>query len=142
MLVRLLSVAVTMLMILPVSVSAQGGSTLKTYQWSAVDSSGKHFTEQQFGGRRPPWNDDVIKQVQPDYPYEERAHKHTGPGLFRMEIDLKTGSVREVTVVKSTGYNRLDESAKHALIGWHFRPNSWREVNLPVNFYMRTQLQR
>ena len=59
----------------------------------------------------------------------------------RMEIDVATGSVRRVTVVKSTGYNRLDEVAKHALVQWRFRPNSWKEVDLPVNFIMASQLQ-
>ena len=127
-------------LILPVSVWAQGAKPWQTYKWSAVDKSGKRFTEEQFWNKRPPWNDAVVKHVEPLYPYEERARKHMGAGLFKMEIDLGTGAVRHVSVVKSTGYNRLDEAAKGALVGWKFTPNSWREVNLPVNFLMRTQI--
>jgi hypothetical protein len=82
--VSLRSAAVVLLVILPVCVSAQQRTTLKTYQWSAIDRSGKHLTEQELHGRQPPWNDDVIKEVKPDYPYEERDHHHTGPGFFRM----------------------------------------------------------
>ena len=122
-----------------ISVFGQG-SSLKSYQWSAVDSSGKRFTEREFWNRTAPWEKDVIKTVKPEYPFEERRRKHAGFGLFRMEIDLKTGSVRHVTVVKSTGYNRLDEAAKNASAGWRFQPNSWREVNLPVNFVLPSQV--
>ena len=136
MLVRLIFLA----LILPGCLFAQTAKPWQTYQWSAIDKSGKRFTEQQFWNKRPPWNDAVLKHVEPLYPYEERARKHMGAGLFRMEVDLATGAVRRVAVVKSTGYNRLDEAAKGALVGWKFTPNSWREVNLPVNFVMASQI--
>ena len=129
--------------LLPISVFAQGQNNAEwwSYGWSAVDNSGKQFTARQFAKQTPPWEKDVTKAAAPEYPYEERRRKHTGAGLFRMDIDLKTGSVRQVTVVRSTEYNRLDEAAKHALVQWRFRPNSWRELSLPINFVMPSQVR-
>jgi TonB family protein len=142
MLIRRCSTTLFLTALLSVPVFGQGQHTAKSrYEWSAVDKSGKQFSEREFRNRRPPWNKDVTKAVKPEYPFEERTRKHTGAGLFRMDIDLKTGSVRQVTVVKSTEYNRLDEAAKHALVQWRFRPNSWKELSLPVNFVSPSQVQ-
>jgi TonB family protein len=143
MLVRLGSSILFILVLLSNSVFAQGlhNGKWQTYEWSAVDNSGKRFTERQLAKAEAPWEKDVTKAVKPEYPYEERAKKHTGAGLFRMDIDLKTGAVRQVTVVRSIEYNRLDEAAKHALVQWRFRPNSWRELSLPVNFVMPSQVR-
>ncbi|HJT81455.1 MAG TPA: TonB family protein [Chthoniobacterales bacterium] len=123
------------LALLTVSVFGQGQTAGKSpYEWSAVDKSGKQFTYRQFPQPVPLWTKDVTKAVKPEYPYEERKRKHTGIGMFRLEIDVETGKVRRVTVIKSTKYNRLDEAAKNALVGWRFRPNTWKELSLPVDF--------
>jgi TonB family protein len=133
---------VLVIALLPVCVLAQGARMGKFgYEWSAIDNSGKQFSERDFRNRLPPWEKDVTKAVPAEYPYEERTRKHTGAGLFRMDIDLKTGEVRQVTVAKSTEYNRLDEAAKHALVQWRFRPISWRELSLPVNFVKPSQVR-
>jgi TonB family protein len=142
--VRICSGTLCALVVLCVSVFGQGGQhngKFWSYEWSAVDNSGKQFSEREFRNRRPPWNKDVTKAVPPEYPYEERNRKHTGAGLFRMDIDPETGSVTKVSVVKSTEYNRLDEAAKHALVQWRFRPSSWKELSLPVNFVSPSQVR-
>ena len=126
-----------MFVLLPASVLAQRARTVQPRDgWSAVDSSGKRFTQRVFPDRHSVWVKDVTKNVIPQYPYEDRARKHMGRGVFRIEIDVETGSVRKVTMVRSTGYNRLDEAAKNALVKWRFRPNSWKEVTFPVEFVM------
>ena len=104
--------------------------------WTAVDSSGKRLTQREFPDRNAVWLKDATKKVGPEYPYQDRARHHMGSGLFRMEIDLKTGLVGKVTMIRSTGYNSLDEAATKALAKWRFRPNSWKEVTFPVEFVM------
>jgi TonB family protein len=116
------------------------GQTVRTVQprdgWSAVNSSGERFTQRVFPDRKAPWEKDAIKKPIVNYPYADRARKHMGRGLFRMEIDLQTGSIEKVTVIRSTGYDSLNEAAINALSKMRFRPNTWKEVTLPVEFVM------
>lgn len=76
------------------------GQTARTVErrdgWSAVDSSGKRFTQRLSPERNPVWFKDATKKAMPNYPYADRARKHMGRGLFRMEIDLKTGAVQKI----------------------------------------------
>jgi TonB family protein len=76
--------------------------------------------------------DDVIKRVNPDYPYTERARRMGGFGLYRVALDLKTGSVNKVTVIQSTGVATLDDSAMKALRQWLWKPGKWKEVDVPI----------
>lgn len=48
-----------------------------------------------------------------------------------------TGSVSNVTVLKSTGSPGLDASADRAIRQWQWRPHRWKEVDMPVTFTMR-----
>lgn len=47
--------------------------------------------------------EDIIKGVPPEYPYNDRRIYQQGKGLYRVTVDRKTGSVTNVTVIKSTG---------------------------------------
>src|SRR6187551_2216636 len=114
MLVRLFCAVAFLIGLCPFCVFGQ--ATKPHYEWSAVNSAGKRFNEREFPEpKRAPWLRDVIKDVKPRYPYEERGKRHMGRGLFRMAIDLKTGSVRKVTIVRSTGYKLLDQATREAL---------------------------
>lgn len=137
MLIRRCSATLFLTALLSVSVFGQTGRTAQPRDgWSAVNNSGKRLTQSMSPGRHPVWEKDVTKQPMPKYPYADRARHHMGRGLFRMEIDLQTGSVQKVTMIRSTGYNSLDEAATQALEKWRFRPNSWKEVTFPVEFVM------
>jgi TonB family protein len=59
-----------------------------------------------------------------------------GTGLFRITLDAKTGSVNKVTVLKSTEFPALNESAMRAIRLWRWRPGTWKEVDMPVSFTM------
>lgn len=52
--------------------------------------------------------------VRPDYPRAARQAHESGIVKLRFEISV-TGQIENVTVVESTGYSRLDDSAKTAL---------------------------
>lgn len=72
--------------------------------------------------------------VAPSYPYDERIQRHTGNGYFRVILDLKSGTVKMITVAKSTGYPALDNAAIVALRDWRWKPNRWKELEIPVFF--------
>jgi TonB family protein len=104
---------------------------------SAVDAAGKrHLASREFPGLREPWIRDRLKFVAPVYSYGDRLTRRQGAGLFRVYIDLKTGFVTQVAVVRSTGFWSLDTSAVNALNKWRWRPGTWKEVDMPVRFAM------
>jgi len=102
---------------------------------SAVDARGIRYRGNQFGPGTLPWIGDAVRKGWPDYPYNERTKGHEGRGLFRLTLDLKTGSVTNVDVVHSTGFPGLDESAIKAFrYNWRWKPGKWKEVTIPVTF--------
>jgi TonB family protein len=86
--------------------------------------------------KSPSWIDDAIKTVQPQYPFEARTRHITGSGLFRLTLDLSTGSVVKVAVIKSTGNPILDNSALTAFRQWRWKPGKWKEIDIPIAFTM------
>jgi TonB family protein len=104
---------------------------------SAVDTSGKrHLGSREFPGLTEPWIHDRVKFVAPEYPYDDRAKHHQGDGLFRISIDVKTGLITRVSIVKSTGFRSFDTSAVTAIRKWRWKPGTWREVDIPIRFTM------
>jgi TonB family protein len=105
-------------------------------QWasSAVDTKGGRHQASDYPKGHVPWIQDEVKTVKPDYPYTERAHRIGGFGLYRVTLDLKTGSVTKVTVIQSTGVPVLDDNAKKALRQWLWKPGKWKEINVPIAF--------
>jgi len=57
----------------------------------------------------------------PDYPVEARARGATGSGVFKIHFVAKTGTVRYVQILKSTGDKTLDAAAVRAFRQWRFR---------------------
>ena len=106
-------------------------------QSSAVDAKGVRHRLTDYGEGRAPWVTDMVKFVRPDYPSEYRARHIEGTGLFRITLDVNTGSVANVTVLKSTGFSGLDDSATRAIRLWRWRPRTWKEVDMPVTFTMQ-----
>ena len=102
---------------------------------SAVDAQGVRHSWSNHK-KNPPWIDDAIKTVQPQYPYEVRARHVTGSGLFRIILDLSTGSVAKVAVIKSTGTPFLDNSVLQAFRQCRWKPGKWKEIDVPVVFTM------
>lgn len=82
---------------------------------SAVDAKGIRRESREYQGKNLPWLEDQIKTVAPDYPFEERYRRHVGRGVFRLMLDVNTGLVRRVDLLKSTGFRNLDDSAAQAL---------------------------
>ncbi len=116
------------------------GSTGAQSVSTAVDSRGVRHRASDYPGKTMPWLTDVVRRVAPDYPFGERFWHRQGSGLFRLALDLKTGAVTKVTIMRSTGFKRLDESAVTALGQWRWQQGKWQEVVVPVTFTIVGQI--
>ena len=64
-----------------------------------------------------------IRKPLPNYPDTAISFHKKGIGWFRLQIDMQTGAVREVKVLKSTGVKILDDSAAAAFLQWKAKPH-------------------
>jgi len=104
---------------------------------TAVDTKGRRHTAREYPDQHAPWNfGDRVAVAAPQYPLEDRAGHRQGTGFFRIMIDPKTGTVTQVTILRSSGWASLDTAATAALRRWRWRPNKWKEVDVPVTFQM------
>lgn len=78
----------------------------------------------------------LVYAPRPDYPYEARALHLEGSGKFEVLVDQSTGAVREVLVVRTTGYQLLDDAAVIALRKWRMKPHTFKVFYVPINFLM------
>jgi TonB family protein len=62
-----------------------------------------------------------VKTPLPDYPMEARARRAIGSGVYKIHFIVKTGTVRYVQIVKSTGDKSLDTAAVTAFKQWRFK---------------------
>jgi TonB family protein len=100
---------------------------------AAIDAKGVvHYSTEYTGV--PPWLKDPVKTVAPEYPQFERHYGYQGTGIIRLILDLRTGSVTDAIVVKSTGFAGLDQSAISAFKRWTWKPGKWKEIYMPVTF--------
>jgi TonB family protein len=104
---------------------------------SALDVKGIRHRPSDYGDKSAPWMADRVKFVQPNYPAEARARHIEGTGLFRITLNVNTGSVTNVAVIKSTGSSGLDDAAMRAIRLWRWRPQRWKAIDMPLTFTMR-----
>jgi len=82
---------------------------------------------------------DVIWACAPRYPLRARSSDPTtwsrnakGDGLFRLDINLKTGRVSQIRIIKSTGSAILDRASTGAFSRWVFMPGKWSAMIIPT----------
>jgi TonB family protein len=83
---------------------------------------------------------DVIWACAPRYPLRTRSSDPAtwsrdlrGDGLYRLDIDLKTGRVSRVTIIKSAGSATLDRVSTAAFSRWVFTPGKWSAMIIPTS---------
>ena len=76
----------------------------------------------------------AIFAPKPDYPKYARDHHWGGTGCFVMHVDPKTGRVKYVEVLQSTGHKMLDDAVIAAFSRWRFEPGVAPKVASPVTF--------
>ncbi len=82
---------------------------------------------------------DVIWAYAPRYPLRAPSsdpaswsRNFRGDGLYRLDINLKTGRVSQVTIIKSTGSSILDRISTRAFTRWVFAPGKWSAMIIPT----------
>jgi TonB family protein len=73
--------------------------------------------------RQPEGQQLCIYAPLPEYPLAARARHLGGSGMFVLHLDRKTGTVKSVTIEKSTGSPILDHAAIDCLKRWRFIRN-------------------
>jgi len=76
----------------------------------------------------------ALSTPSPDYPDTVRDRGITGQGVFMANLDSKTGTVRSVATLRSTGNELLDQAALKALRQWKFKPGRLLIVRVPIKF--------
>ena len=76
----------------------------------------------------------ALSAPRPEYPYEARRQRITGEGIVAITIDPVTGSVRNVSMSKSTGSPFLDNAALAGFRRWRFKPGTVSSVQCPITF--------
>jgi len=82
---------------------------------------------------------DVVWACAPRYPLRSRStdpsswsRNFRGDGLYRLDIDLKTGRVSRVTIIKSAGVAIMDRLSTGAFSRWIFTPGKWSAMIIPT----------
>lgn len=70
----------------------------------------------------------AISMPNPDYPLEARRRYAQGKGLFKVRVNVRTGRVKEVTVMTSTGDGSLDHAAVTGLSHWRYQPGKLSSI--------------
>jgi protein TonB len=77
-----------------------------------------------------------LETPRPSYPGLSRRAGEEGSVVCRLHIDA-TGDVTEVEVVESSGFERLDESARTTLLSWRFEPQHQEGRNVAATLLHR-----
>jgi len=83
---------------------------------------------------------DAVYAPRPQYPYESTGmadpgtwtRNLEGSGLYRLEINLVTGRVSRITVIKWTGSAKINAAVTHSFSQWAFKPGKWKEITIPT----------
>jgi TonB family protein len=87
-------------------------------------------------GKPPGWLADAITKSGVEYPEWGKNHHEQGTGVFRMIVDPTSGKVTKVMAIKSTSFRDLDDAAVTALGRWRWKPGTWKEADVEINFDM------
>ena len=98
-----------------------------------IDAKGARHESKESRGSAP-WIQDVTHAHMPGCPPYPLRMGYQGVGIFRLEIDPKTGATRNVTIVRSTGHIAFDRSGLLALKLWEWKPGTWTQVDIPMFF--------
>ena len=84
----------------------------------------------------PKFKADTVDAPDPEYPMKSQHLGYQGNGIYRLEVNQKTGLADEVKVIKSTGYRELDATAVMTLFKWKFRPGAVKERDVFIVFQL------
>jgi TonB family protein len=130
-----MKVATTILCCFAVTVGAQAQQVHNQFG-SAVDARGVRYVGHAWDSTCAPWKVDALFLPKPDYPYSERSLHHEGVAIFRLDLDLKTGTIANASMIQSSGFSMLDDVAFNTVKRWRLRPGRWKQIEVPIVFSM------
>ena len=75
---------------------------------------------------------DYLSNPKPNYPAADRAAGHQGRVILRVRVSAE-GRPESVSLLQSSGYSGLDQSALDAVRHWKFRPARIGPLAIPIN---------
>ena len=85
---------------------------------------------------------DELHNEPPEYPEESRIAQEQGVVILRVEVTA-AGEPASVSMLKSSGFFRLDQAARRAVQHWKFHPGTTAgipvpsEADVPVHFKLQ-----
>jgi len=83
---------------------------------------------------------DAVTTARPEPVKGKDGHYLTGTGVMRLYLD-KSGRVKSIEIVKSTGHPELDASAMRAFNQWKLGKGELHSMNVPVQFTDRGSVE-
>lgn len=87
----------------------------------AVQGAGAEDGQRQAGDREAIHAPSYLENPQPPYPERSRQLGEEGLVLLRVRVGVD-GRALSVTLARSSGFRRLDQSAQEAVSRWRFAP--------------------
>ncbi|MGL6499205.1 energy transducer TonB [Aeromonas dhakensis] len=131
--------------VMPVSspqlpVTAPAPATAATAAQASGESASQHPAQKAGGGAgncAPIARDARLNNPEPQYPYESRRRGEEGRVILNVRVTTE-GTAASVEVDKSSGYRRLDMTARKTVSRWKFIPA--RQNNLAVEASARVTI--
>lgn len=131
--------------VMPVSspqlpVTAPAPATAATAAQASGESASQHPARKAGGGAgnsAPIARDARLNNPEPQYPYESRRRGEEGQVILNVRVTTE-GTAASVEVDKSSGYRRLDMTARKTVSRWKFIPA--RQNNLAVEASARVTI--
>lgn len=131
--------------VMPVSspqppVSAPAPATAATATQASGGSTSQHPAQKAGGGAgncAPIARDARLNNPEPQYPYESRRRGEEGQVILNVRVTAE-GTAASVEVAKSSGYRRLDMTARKTVSHWKFIPA--RQNNVAVEASARVTI--
>lgn len=89
-----------------------------------------------------PWASDILNRTPPDFSGALRKAPNGGEALCRVVLNVRTGSVRDVIVERSSGNRSLDASIAHALRQLRLKPGKWKDFQIHIGVWPRKEPNR
>ncbi|WP_415835973.1 energy transducer TonB [Pseudoalteromonas mariniglutinosa] len=74
----------------------------------------------------------AVNNPTPRYPRLSRRMKEQGTVLLKIYINV-SGKVEQIQLHQSSGFSRLDQSAKATVKHWHYQPA--KQNNTPIGYW-------
>lgn len=123
----------------PVKTATQKSTMTSNKAQPGISQTPSESGTRQLGASSESASPDFLKNPPPPYPLISKRNGEEGVVLLRVSIS-GTGLVTGVNLKKSSGFERLDESATRAVKKWHFKPALFGgipvgdTVDVPIRF--------